>query len=194
MSDIRYMTLTWIKFARHYSILFALTKKQNRGFGIKFKSQSEKFDTKCFATDRVQAILVRARSTMKQKERRTATTQLAPTDTFRVARLFRILFSLHARVYDTARLASLTRNDKWKAWHSFSLTKATGTLALYLFFSPPRTSRPGGSWRMRASITDVTIIRFYRFKRTQKRVTVLFTQILSASNFFFFNIELFSSC
>lgn len=52
----------------------------------------------------------------------------------------KLVFSVHA--YHTARLASLTWNEKWKAWHSFSLTKATGTLALPSFFPAPRTSRP----------------------------------------------------
>lgn len=71
------------------------------------------------------------------RERRTATTQLAPTDTFVSFFMLRVsfrVFSLHARLSHLTRLASLTWNEKCKAWHSFSLTKATGTLVCCLFF------------------------------------------------------------
>lgn len=90
-----------------------------------------------------------------------------------------VLVARCARLLLTIRPASLaTRSEKWKAWHSFSLTKATGTLALSFFsslfffypflpfpFAPPRTSLeedPGGDARTSLSSN------FIRFKYPAK--------------------------
>lgn len=114
----------------------------------------------CFATDRFQATLVRESDLVprelnneaeKGEQQRHNSPQLTLSFSRCAFQLFVITlfflfffflffyfllfscfwnsFSMHAR-HTAARLVSLTWNEKWKAWHSFSLTKATGTLAL----------------------------------------------------------------
>lgn len=123
-----------------------------------------------FATDRFQAILVRARSAMKQrKENSNDTTR--PNWHFRsfffffnATRLFPNLLVAHAFIAFIASCLS-SWNEKWKAWHSFSLTKATSTLVccLFLFFFSPHVRHvlkdPGYHYHLRFYITINTLQR-----------------------------------
>lgn len=112
------------------------------------------------------------------RERRTATTQLAPTDTFvsifYATRLFPNLLVTRAFFLShLTRLASLTWNEKCKAWHSFSLTKATLVCCLFFLLSPPRTSRFRGSWISAFISNFIAILCKYPAKKDVNTLKVI---------------------
>lgn len=143
-----------------------------------------------FATDRFQAILVRAKisnEAEKGEQQRHNSPQLTLSfpslcyaslpESSRCMRVYRIL----------TRLASLTWNEKCKAWHSFSLTKATGTLVCCLFFFFATTYVT--FWRIlniavRNDLSSdfITILCKYPAKRDLKRLYGIF-KVVEILNF-----------
>jgi len=171
---LRYMILTWIKFARHYSILFALTEKQNRGFGVKseweirhqvFRNGSRPGD---FSPREINN---------EAKERRTANDTTRPNWHFsRCAFISNLILVACACLWYSASCLSHAKR-KMKKRDIRSLSQKQRARSRCLFFSTPHTSRPGGSWRIRNHcehclilllFLQLLLIFFYNFKYVAK--------------------------
>lgn len=108
------------------------------------------------------------------KERRTATTH-SPQLTLFALRVYSESHSRCMRVSMALQRASCLSHAKRNVksvTFVLSLSQKQRARSRCLFFSPPRTSRPGGSWRMRAIIAAV---RFYRPEHAAKGLEDAFT-------------------
>lgn len=131
--------LTRMNFARHYSIPFKLqliylrwkvnVAGSESKWEIRHSSASRRIASRRFYSARDQQYEAK-----KGEQQRHNSPQLTLSFFCATRSFSNLVLVARCAFIVTARLPSLTWSEKWKAWHSFSLTKATGTLALSFFF------------------------------------------------------------
>jgi len=151
---------------------FQIVESKSRRYGVKVRNST----FECFATDRFQAILFRARPAMKQrKENSNDTTR--PNWHFRFLRC--AFFSNLGLVLHVARLLYSTFLPLWRKAKSEkrdirSLSRkrrARSRCLFFLFFFPFHLCHRIRHWRIQEDIHEHHyIIQFYRFKYSAKRL------------------------